>query len=361
MLQIRGGLVNRDVGGFLISGWTAKEDLRFVKSLGVGWNLGNTLEPYDLHFETSDPAIYETYWNNPITTKEMLQDIKQAGFSVLRIPVTWQDHMDDNLQVNEAWMDRVQQVVDYGLEAGFYVIINAHHDQWYYPDEENLPRAEEMMQALWRQIAHRFESYDERLMFESMNEPRLIGTDKEWGSGTPAARDVVNKLNVAFVETVRSAGGENAKRYLLLPAYCARAETAAFEGFYLPKGSRMILSVHLYTPYRFAQSSSGTDVFTPESPADTEAIDQLFSDLKRLFIDKKIPVIITEFGAVDKDNEQQRIIWANYILKKAKKLGISCLWWDAGGDAGKEISYSLYDRYTRTWRFPKLVQALVNR
>lgn len=335
-----------------------RETRRFVKQLGPGLNLGNTLDTHNLHFETNNPSDFETYWGNPATTKEMIEDIKQAGFDVLRVPVTWYEHMDENDIIDKAWLDRVQQVVDYGLQADMHVILNAHHDSWYTPDDEHLPKARERMQRLWSQIAEQFKEYDQRLLFESMNEPRLIGEREEWSEGTQRAREIINELNDIFVRTIRESGRENSDRYLILPTYCAQVYEAALKDFCMPEGNRLILSVHLYSPYDFALNIQGTSEFDDENSMDTEEIDKIFENLNRFFVNKGVPVIITEFSAVDKKNEQQRTDWARYIRKKAEKLGIACVWWDAGPGEEDGKPFPLYNRYTRKWLFPDLKEAL---
>lgn len=345
-------------GGVLVYRWKADEDLRFAAGLGAGWNLGNTLDAHGLPAETDGPGAYETRWGNPAVTPELFLDVRAAGFDLVRIPVTWYEHMDGDNQVDEAWMARVQQVVDDALAAGLSVILNAHHDPWYTPDEARLTDAETRTRALWGQIALRFRDYDRSLLFESMNEPRLVGAGLEWSDGTPRAREIVNRLNAVFVETVRASGGENADRYLLLPTYCARTGTAALEGFRLPEGKHLMVSLHLYEPYSFTQKETGTDGFDPRSAEDTEAIRQAFRDVERLFTRKGTAVVVTEFGARDRGNEDARVRWARYILNLARPLGIPCVWWDPGGRAEKEKSFSLYDRYHRAWLFPALADAL---
>lgn len=330
----------------------------FVEQLGAGFNLGNTLDVHNLHYDTQDPAAFETYWGNPITTREMIADIKSAGFRLLRIPVTWDEHLDSQDRIDAAWLHRVQELVDYGLQEGLYVIINAHHDHWYIPDDAHLPKAKERMRNLWGQIATYFQEYDQRLLFESMNEPRLIGTNEEWTAGTPRAREIINELNEVFVRAVRAVGGNNESRYLLLPTYCAKPEEMALKDFRLPDGDRLIASVHVYSPYCFALDTAGTPVFCQQEPEDTRELDKIFRNLQRYFIRKGIPVIITEFGAVDKQNERERVAWVQYVRKKAEKLGIALAWWDAGPgeEAGKPSP--IYDRYTREWLFPQLKKAL---
>lgn len=348
--------------GFLMKDYLKRaETRRFIKEVGPGFNLGNTLDVHDLHFETDNPSHFETYWGNPVTTREMIKDIKAAGFNLLRVPVTWYEHMDENNKIDEVWFARVQQIVDYGLDAGMYVIINAHHDSWYTPDDKHLPKAREKMEDLWMQIGERFKDYDHRLLFESMNEPRLIGKKEEWGEGTKRSREIINELNQIFVDTVRGLGGENEDRYLILPTYCARTDEVVLKDFKMPKGikeERLILSVHLYEPYHFALNIDGTSEFLEEELADIEELNRAFHDLRRFFIKKGIPVIITEFSAVDKKNEQHRTAWAAYVLKRAKELGMGTIWWDAGPGEEEGKPFPLYNRYTRKWLFPELKKVL---
>ena len=192
-------------------------EVQFVSKLNAGFNLSNTLDSHGIHDRTASPHAYETLWGNPITTSEMIRAIKDAGFQTVRVPVTWYEHMDEDYMIDSAWMSRVNEVVDYCIDNDLYVIVNAHHDDWYSQFESNRENAAYIMQKLWKQIAARFADYDEKLLFESMNEPRLIDTIYEWNEGTKQAREIVNDLNRVFVETVRSSGGYNSSRYLLIP------------------------------------------------------------------------------------------------------------------------------------------------
>lgn len=160
--------------------------IRFVKNMGSGINIGNSLDSHGLreyHPEASD-LDFETYWGNSEITEELFVMIKEAGFSTVRIPVTWQDHMDENGRVSEVWMDRVQEVVDMALAQELYVILNTHHEEWMNLETERADEIAEKFASLWMQIAERFAAYDEKLLFEGMNEPRLRDSEYEWNAGT---------------------------------------------------------------------------------------------------------------------------------------------------------------------------------
>lgn len=323
-------------------------EVHFVSKLNAGFNLSNTLDSHGIDDRTASPHAYETFWGNPITTSEMIKAVKDAGFQTVRVPVTWYEHMDDNYMIDSAWMSRVNEVVDYCIENELYVIVNAHHDDWYSPFESNREKAAYIMKRLWKQIAERFADYDEKLLFESMNEPRLIDTVYEWNEGTKQAREIVNDLNEVFVEAVRSSGGYNSSRYLLIPTYCASTKPAALKDFVLPDSERLIVSLHLYRPYEFALCEEGTAAWDSSEPMDTYEIDQAINDARIRFVEKGIPVMITEFGAYDKHNTKERAAWADYVMQKCAASEIPCIWWDD----------SIFDRRTLQWIYPQITKVL---
>lgn len=336
------------------------EEIRFSEKLQAGWNLGNSLDTHNLNFQTDSPTDYETYWKNPPTTPEIIQDIRKAGFQTIRIPVTWQEHVDDNFMIDQEWLNRVTEIIDMSLDEGFHVILNAHHDDWYTPDEAHLTSAIKKVKLLWTQLGNHFAEYDTHLLFESMNEPRLIGTGDEWGTGPYESQKIVNQLNEVFVETIRQLDGYNRERYLLLPTYAARFETAALNAFELPSGKHLMVSIHSYIPDYFTQTDQNGTTFDPENSKDTKLIDTFFSDINQLFINKGIPVVITEFGASHKNNLDDRLAWTQYFVEKSRTLDVPYIWWDPGGDNPKHPDFSLYDRYYQKWLFPELVDSLVN-
>ena len=248
---------------------SAKE---LVAQMKVGWNLGNTLD------STGGEGVgAETSWGNLLTTKPMIDLVKKAGFNVLRVPVSWGTHMDEDYVVDEAWMDRVQEVVDYGYDNGMYVILNTHHEEWYMPKEEFAEENLKQLGKLWEQIAERFKGYGERLIFEGVNEPRLRGEGTEW-VGDAASRDIVNKYAETFVNTVRASGGNNAERALMLTPYAASSMPENLKALKIPENAgNIIVSVHAYLPYSFALDTKGTDVYDPNNGE----IPNLFRNIKR--------------------------------------------------------------------------------
>ncbi len=311
--------------------------------MGVGWNLGNALD-------TANKS--ETYWGNPKTTEAMIDAIYKLGFNTIRIPVSWSYHCDDDYNIDESWLERVQEIVDWALENDMYVIIDSHHDNdVYYPSEENHDQAVEYITKIWTQVAEYFKDYDEHLIFEVMNEPRLEDTSYEWNyvssnSMCQAAMETIMDCNQAFVNVVRNSGGNNATRYLMASTYCGGASSALNSDFKMPtdKAGHTLLSVHAYTPYNLCQNPDMS--YTTFDNTTKSEIYSLMQQLYTKFVKNGTYVCITEFGCINKDNPDDRYNWAKYFVSTAKDFDIACVVWDNNYcDTGEE-TFGIFNRKT---------------
>lgn len=335
-------------------GLTAQE---LVAEIGPGWNLGNTF----------DAEGGETAWGNPKTTKEMIDAVAQKGFACIRIPVTWYQYVGDapEYQIDEKWLKRVEQVVDYALANDMYVIINTHHEtSWIKPNKKYIDATEEVFVLLWEQIATHFKEYGDHLIFEGLNEPRVKGSPNEWTGGTREGRDAVNRLNKAFIETVRATGGNNEKRLLLLTSYAAATASMALETTYIPEDQYVGYSLHAYIPFDFTYESAN-GYANWDSEIGRKHLETFFARIDKYLISKNIPVIITEYGAVVKDiqedtnNNAEVIKWINDYLDIAKQYGVPCIWWDNGQyKSGNEL-FGIFNRRALTWYREDVADALV--
>lgn len=345
------------------------EALRFVSQIKVGWNLGNT---FDAHRDgnVGDEMTIEKYWCGCYTTPEMIQAIKDAGFNAIRIPVSWHNHVDENFTISTQWLDRVQEVVDYAIDLDMFVILNAHHDtheDYFYPDSEHFDQSQRFVTTVWGQIADRFKDYDNKLIFESINEPRLVGTDVEWWFNTESekiidAADCLNRLNQTFVDTVRATGGNNTGRFLMVPGYAASADGCKREFFTLPTDTvehRLIVSVHAYTPYAFALQMPGVKEFKLEGLEQMNDITFFMNQLYTRYVSQGVPVIIGEFGALSKDNLQDRVNFTAYYVANATARGMPCFWWDNNAFTGNGELFGLLNRQKLEFPFPEIVDALM--
>ncbi len=229
-----------------------------------------------------------------------------------------------------------------------YVILNIHHDTkssasasgaGYYPRSSAYSSSEKFVTSVWSQAAEYFKDYDYHLIFETLNEPRLIGSSYEWWfnkwsipSEVKDAIACINKLNQKAVDTIRATGSNNRSRLIMCPGYDASIDGATVSGFKLPTDisgnkNRIAVSVHAYSPYNFAMNvgSGSTSAYTSSIKSELR---DLFSTLKSNFRDKGIPVVIGEFGSTDKNNTAERVKWATDYTALAKKNNIPCVLWD---------------------------------
>ena len=314
-----------------------------VDDMGVGWNLGNSLDAYSYDLGYVTPERTEKLWDNPLTTKQLINTVADAGFGSIRIPVTYVNHIDDNGNIDKAWLKRIAQIVNYALDNDLYVIINVHHDTghegWICADADTYKTDVENLLNIWKQVAAYFKNYSDKLLFESTNE--ILNTNNNWDWNT-AWKDfrVVHDMNQQFINTIRKTGGKNKNRYLVMSTWGASSDSCQIEQMFYKKfkdtaKDRLILSVHNY--------------MSSESSIDT-VITSLESYSKKY----DIPIIIDEFGTNSRVESSTRISSAEYYVKTAKKAGITCFWWDNGSD------FALLNRHTYKWKNKTLVDALVN-
>lgn len=324
-----------------------------ISQFSLGWNLGNTLDSHGEWLGSMGaPSKYETAWGNPITTKAMIDAVKDAGFQAIRVPATWYQHIDSSGKIDPAWMARVKEIVNYGISNDLYVILNLHHeDDWLSLEDKAayqamLPR----LQSLWEQIASEFADYDQHLIFEVLNEPRNVGAADEW-VGRQSSCMLLNRLNSAALKAIRATGGKNLTRCVMLPTYAAGVSELSLTGMEVPSDPYTVISVHAYTPYNFC-----TDPAQPYTAATENELINLFKlleDFKQSH--DNVPMILGEFGCYPKNNPSERVSWVNAYVSRAKALGVPCFIWDDGSS-----KYGLLEREKCTWNDSDFLNAMLS-
>ena len=290
--------------------------LEVTKLMGNGINLGNTLEAYNhkSYLGGGDPSTFETVWGQPVTTQKMIDDMKALGFDTLRVPVAWTNGMNfesGDYTIDERLMKRVEEVVNYALNADMYVIINDHWDGGWWgmfgnSDMAMREKAMEIYKSMWTQIGEHFKDYSYKLIFESANEElgdRLNDSDISGSKGTLTANDCYEKtyeINSEFVKVIRGLGGKNEDRFLLIAGYNTDIQKTCDKRYKMPEDTakdKLILSVHYYTPWDYC----GTDAIEQwGSMGDLDEMNSLLKSLTK-FTDEGYGVIIGEY-AVMKSN-----------------------------------------------------------
>lgn len=334
-----------------------KNAQQVVADMGFGWNLGNSLDSYSGTTIGSNrgSTSSETAWGNPATTKAMIDMVRDSGVKTVRVPVTWYEHMDPNTyKIDDVWMNRVEEVVNYVLADDMYCIINVHHDTgekgWLKANSRDLAKKEAMFASIWEQISENFADYGDKLLFEGFNEI-LDESANQWWNPSSEACPIANKLNQSFVDIVRRSGGNNAKRVLVCNTYCAGANNEITSQFVLPTdtvSNRLIVQTHVYQPFEFTYEDYPEVTTWTKSP-----LDNVLNNINSTFVQRGIPVIIGEFGCANKNNMDQITSWAKYLVETCTKRGIGCIWWDNG------TQYKIYNRHTLKVSQPELLNAML--
>lgn len=298
----------------------------YVETLGPGWNLGNT-------FEASGE---ETSWGNPPTTKALIDQIAAEGYKSIRIPITWKHRMGDapDYVIQQEFMARIQEVVDWSLEAKLHVMINLHHDShWIMNMETEHDEVVARFNAAWTQIAGHFKNYPDTLMFESINEPRY---SDDWSKDTPEYFTMLDELNVSFHKIVRGSGGKNSKRPLVLSTLTAAPTEARLlelsKTISKLQDDRLIATFHYYGYYPFSVNLGAT-IFDDTARED---LIQAFDRAYEIFTAKGIPVIVGEFGLLGFDKSLETVQhgevlkFFEYIIHYANEKKMPLLLWDNG-------------------------------
>ncbi|MBR2660784.1 MAG: glycoside hydrolase family 5 protein [Clostridia bacterium] len=333
--------------------------LEMSRRMGNGINLGNTMEACNngkLGGNTTDnPKFYETFWGQPVTTPEMLRAMKDCGFDTIRIPVAWMTnatHLDKgDFTISEAYMERVEEIVNYALDAGMIVIINDHWDGGWWgmfgsDTEATRNLAMEAYTGMWKQLAERFGKYGWQLVFESANEELGTGFDEN----SPLYCDdslahtmpeseryaLANRINQVFVDTVRASGGNNADRFLLIAGYRTDISKTCDMRFEMPKdpaAGRLLVSVHYYSPWSYCGASTAKSATLWGKQADYEA---MYADLGRLkrFTAAGYGVVIGEYGALpgsDGVMKKNAPAYHEAFLNCCDALDLGNCLWDCSG------------------------------
>lgn len=316
----------------------------YVDAMQPGWNLGNTLDA---------TGADETSWGNPKVTKELIKKIAAQGYKSIRIPVTWDVHIGaaPNYTIEAAYLARVQQVVDWALAEKLYVMINLHHDSWVWISgmEQKHDEVLARYNAAWTQIAAKFKSYPDKLMFESVNEPRFTdgGTTDE-----AKATAMLTELNKSFHSIVRSSGGKNAVRPLVLPTLESSPTQERMDVLYQTitglKDPNLIATVHYYGFWPFSVNIAGYTKFDADTQKD---ITDTFDKVNATFTAKGIPVIVGEYGLLGFDKntgtieQGEKLKFFEFLAYYLKEKRITSMLWDNGQHFG---------RTTYKWSDPQL-------
>jgi endoglucanase len=324
----------------------SNDAVELASNIKLGWNIGNTLEA----------TGGETAWGNPLVTKAFIAFVKQSGFNAIRIPCAWNQYMENSstAKLKLDWLNRVKEVVQYCVENDMYVLLNIHWDGGWLENNCTVAKQEEnnaKQKAFWEQIATHLRSFDEHLLFASANEPNV-------SNATEMA--VLKSYHQTFIDAVRSTGGRNSYRVLVIQGPSTDIEKTNKLMLTLPTdpiANRMMVEIHYYTPWNFCGMTedaswgkmfyywgknyhSATDTNHNPTWGEEDAVNSYFLLMKNQFVDKGIPVVMGEYGVTRRSaltgdaltlHLASRAYYLKYVTKQARANGILPFYWDNGG------------------------------
>lgn len=338
-----------------------------VKNMGLGWNLGNTLDANVGNGTDFEAASYwgqqgvdsETCWGQNTTTPELISMMKNAGFGSIRVPVTWYNHMDKDGNVDKAWMARVHEVVDYVIDNGLYCVLNVHHDtgagssgfkHWIQASEDNYTQNRARFEKLWQQIAEEFKNYGKELVFEGYNE--MLDPLSSWcfasyaASGqydatvATSAYNAINSYAQSFVNTVRATGGNNESRNLIVNTYAAANGFGSWNAHLLDPLTKLNMPDDNTADHIIFEVHAYPEIVSNGNPISTtlmkKNVDNMIAIVKDNLVSKGGPVIIGEWGTsnVDKSgatdydlHKTEFFQFVDYFIQQTKAEGIGTFYW----------------------------------
>lgn len=291
-----------------------------VAKMGKGINLGNTLE-----------APNEGDWSAP-AEEYYFHDFVDAGFTCVRIPVRWTNHMLDSIPytVDSAWMDRLEEVIDWALDTGLVVIINSHHDdEWLY---DAFPKNIDRFESLWEQISVRFADKSENLIFEIINEPYFNLTRAEVDTLHRRIFPIIRESNPTRIVIFTGGGNDTNPRM---------TNYRVFYHFNIPDDPYVMAYFHYYVPYEYCQLGQGTWGTT----AEYQQLIHDFTVAKEWSDTSHVPILLGEFGVIRKAHRPSMVKWYEHLTKTADEFGFAQATW-CNGD---KRSYATYFRNHAYW------------
>lgn len=343
------GCTEKDDGQSLSSG--GKLDLTSIelaKDMGNGWNLGNTMEAVaDWLGPQATVENYENAWGQPTTTKKMIDGLKNSGIGSVRIPVAWSNMMSDdgNYTINPEYFRRVDEIIGYVLDNDLYAVVNIHWDGGWWEDFGSSDKAvkDAAMNkyiAVWTQISEHYKSYSHRLILESANEE--LGNATKGGYSDSENYALCAAVNQKFVDIVRSSGGNNADRYLLIAGYNTDIKNTCDDRYKMPADtveSRLLISVHYYTPPTYCiadkEDNSWGYSATWGSDEDVEEMRGYFKKMTK-FTEAGYGVIIGEYGVAEIKKDGNLVLkdgadkFVGSVVEIAEEYGYCPMLWDCG-------------------------------
>ena len=348
-----------------------KTAIQLVNEMGIGYNLGNT---YNCCITLEEDNIKNEQiknWGTTLPTRKQINRIKKYGFKTIRFQVVYNNLISESENFKFNWIIELKRIIDYIYNLNMYCILSIYHNNDFWNDEEI--KAIDKYISFWKEIANEFKNYDDYLIFQSNHKIYF---------------ENITLLNVSqsFIDTIRNSGGLNTKRLLIIPKVSTELEiyytsdklpndpsnkTAISIGYYFPSvyggdyiydddGGYYIITEDDIIWYDY---NGNRLVTTPLNDWGVESYDYYFiyedfSNYKRMFMDKGIPVIIGEAGIITKNSNANlfsQLLYTLFSMTYEYDGIMACLW---DNPESNEENKFYYNRETNIWTNEKIKKSI---
>ena len=315
--------------------------------------------------------------------------MKASGFNGVRISITWFEHINNKTGIiDKDFLKKVDTLVGYITSLDMYCILDmgsdysiwdfTPHGVWVGNHFENSwmldkykPFVDKRFADLRKQIANYFKDYDDHLIFQAWTEPMMPFDNNLFPNHEDYDKLCVRRINEMhdiFVKTVRSTGGNNEKRFLMIQGYTTgypMDNRWSVDDLVIPNDKRLIYTLHCY-PDANAKTWTPFKNWDSNDPNCTFLTDLAFSFIAELKKKTGIAVAITETGTTEYLSNAGRIELMKYFYGKAKSLGVPCFWfehWEGVHHwAGNDLTHNwglMYNMETKKWVHKDLLDVMM--
>lgn len=290
---------------------------------------------------------YDPIWKDRAQGRfqeKLFGKIRAAGFQHVRINLHPFSYMGDgpDFLIQPAWLETLDWAVEHSLASGLLVILDLHE---FMSISERPDELKPKFMAAWRQLGSRYQHYDDRVIFELLNEPNKLLTPAKW--------------NAYYREPYALLRETNPERTIILGGAWWNGIDHLHE-LELPEADRnLIVTVHFYHPMSFTHQGAPWTEFVKDNnvpwhgtPEEQQFIVGWLSKAQAWSEQNQRPLYLGEFGAYDKADMASRVRWTNFVTRQAEAYGWSWGYWQFDSD------FIVYDIERDTWVEP-ILNALI--
>ncbi len=283
---------------------------------------------------------------------EDLREIKSLGCDVIRLPINVHAMTSGppDYTIDPLLFYFLDQVIDLTESLNLYLILDNHS---FNPAVNTKPEVEEILNAVWRQMARHFKNRSKRVLYEVLNEPHGIA-DSVWNRIQQSVITTIRSVDTVHTIVVGPAGWNSYHNLQYMPSYA---------------DSNLIYTFHFYEPFVFTHQGAGwtnppmlslagvpfpyIDSRMPSCPPDLQgtwiesALDNYPNtgtvgyvrgqlDMAIRFAEqRRVPVFCGEMGVyMPNSASSDRNIWYRIVRSYLEDHGIAWTMWDYKGGFG---------------------------